>query len=174
MMDLLSFPNPYAYRLTQVEIHECNLKSNLMYTTIQFKKLSDTAKQPKIATDRSAAADLYSDEYAEIDPGCTIKVNTNIAIEIPVGCCGLIFARSGLATKEGLRPANCVGVIDSDYRGPVIVAMHNDSNTKRIVPKGQRIAQLMITPYLKPEFVEVEELSETDRGSGGFGSSGKT
>lgn len=171
MMDVLAFPNPWVY--STLKIQECKVEPSVLHTEINFKKLSETAQQPKVATNHAAAADLYSDEEVEVNPGCTVKVTTNIALEIPSGFCGLIFARSGLATKEGLRPANCVGVVDSDYRGPVIVAIHNDSSEKRLIPKGERIAQLMITPYLRPEFTEVNELSNTDRGEGGFGSTGK-
>lgn len=102
----------------------------------------------------------------------TVKIGTGIAVEIPNGYFGAVFARSGLATKEGLRPANAVGVCDSDYRGEYIVALHNDSDTPRTVTPGERIAQLVIMPYLQVDFEEVNELSDTVRGEGGFGSTG--
>lgn len=105
-------------------------------------------------------------------PGETAKVTTGLAFAIPEGYFGGIFARSGLSTKKGLRPANCTGVVDSDYRGPVIVALHNDSTQTRVIEPGERIAQLILLPYLAAEFDEVEELDETDRGCGGFGSTG--
>ena len=107
-----------------------------------------------------------------IPAGQTEKINTGICVEIPNGYFGAIFARSGLATKRGLRPANCVGVIDSDYRGEVIVALHNDTEKSESIHVGDRIAQLVILPYLPVEFEEVDELSNTDRGEGGFGSTG--
>ena len=107
-----------------------------------------------------------------ITPHTTVKIGTGIAVEIPNGYFGAVFARSGLATKEGLRPANAVGVVDSDYRGECIVALHNDSDTPRTVTPGERVAQLVIMPYLKINFKEVDELSNTTRGKGGFGSTG--
>ena len=140
---------------------------------IKIKKLSKKATIPTCGSPCSAGADLYSCEEAMIMPGRTTMVKTDIAVEIPEGYFGGIFARSGLATKAGLRPANCVGVIDSDYRGEIIVALHNDSGHLRTVEKGERIAQLVIMPYLSTEFEEVEELSETQRQAGGFGSTGK-
>ena len=109
---------------------------------------------------------------AEVEAGQTTMIKTGLSIEIPDGYFGAVFARSGLASRAGLRPANCVGVIDSDYRGEVIVALHNDSDVTRQVEKGERIAQLVILPYLSVEFNEVEELSETERQAGGFGSTG--
>ncbi len=140
---------------------------------IRIKKLSEKATIPTFGSPCSAGADLYSSEEVMIMPGQTTMVKTDIAVEIPEGYFGGIFARSGLATKAGLRPANCVGVIDSDYRGEIIVALYNDSRHMRAVEKGERIAQLVIMPYLNTEFEEVEELSETQRQSGGFGSTGK-
>lgn len=141
---------------------------------IKFKKLNNLAKTPTLGTEYAAGADLYAatDCDTVIPPHETIKIDTGIAVEIPEGNFGAIFARSGLATKQGLRPANCVGVVDSDYRGPVIVALHNDTKELQIVPAGARIAQLVILPYSKPSFTEVEELEDTTRGNHGFGSTG--
>ena len=112
------------------------------------------------------------DEKVVIPAGNTVKIGTGLAIAVPHGFFGAIFARSGLATKQGLRPANCVGVADEDYRGEYIVALHNDSNVAQIVEPGERIAQLLILPYGMGEFEEVDSLDETERGSGGFGSTG--
>ena len=141
---------------------------------IKFKKLNDLAKIPTFGSEYSAGADLYAATSYDIEiwPDETIKVDTGLSVAIPEGYFGAIYARSGLATKQGLRPANCVGVVDSDYRGPVIVALHNDSNIRQIVPAGSRIAQLIISPTPKFEFQEVEELDDTERGEGGFGSTG--
>lgn len=108
-----------------------------------------------------------------VSPHETIKIPTGLAMELPEGTFGAIFARSGLATKEGLRPSNCTGVCDSDYRGEYIVALHNDSNMSRLINPGERIAQLIVLPYVPIEFKEVDKLSDTDRGFGGFGSTGK-
>ena len=141
---------------------------------IKFKKLNDLAKIPTFGSKYSAGADLYAATSYDIEiwPDETVKVDTGLSVAIPEGYFGAIYARSGLATKQGLRPANCVGVVDSDYRGPVIVALHNDSNIRQIVPAGSRIAQLIISPTPKFEFQEVEELDDTERGEGGFGSTG--
>ena len=141
---------------------------------IKFKKLNDLAKTPTFGSEYSAGADLYAATSYDIEiwPDETVKVDTGLSVAIPEGYFGAIYARSGLATKQGLRPANCVGVVDSDYRGPVIVALHNDSNIRQIVPAGSRIAQLIISPAPKFEFQEVEELDDTERGEGGFGSTG--
>lgn len=139
-----------------------------------LKRLTETAKIPTRGSAQAAGWDLYADveEPTAILPHQTVKISTGIAIALNEGTFGAIFARSGLATKQGLRPANCVGVVDSDYRGPVIVALHNDSREMRIVNPGDRIAQLSILPYIIEDIEEVEDLSETDRGSGGFGSTG--
>lgn len=145
----------------------------MMQTKVKIKKLNTNAKVPTRGSEEAAGYDLYSNSDVEIRPEGTIKVNTSIAMEIPKGYFGAIYARSGLATKEGLRPANCVGVIDSDYRGEIIVALHNDSNIVRVVEKGERIAQIVIMPYLSVEFEEVGNLDETKRGNGGFGSTDK-
>lgn len=140
---------------------------------VQLKKLRDDATIPTRGSEKAAGYDLYSAEELKVAPGETVKVGTGIAVAIPDGNFGGIYARSGLATKEGLRPANCVGVIDSDYRGEIIVALHNDSAVERLIEKGERIAQLVIQPYLSVEFETVDELDETERGDGGFGHSGK-
>ena len=123
----------------------------------------------------AAGYDLYADlaENVEIAPHETKMIGTGLAMEIPEGYFGAIFARSGLAAKESLRPANCVGVVDSDYRGPFMIALHNDGEAVRIVEPGERIAQLVVMPYLPVEFTEADELDETLRGAGGFGSTGK-
>lgn len=151
----------------------CNcIKPNSM----NIKKLTDTAIVPTRGSASAAGFDLYVDcnqDSIDLMPGETVKLGTGIALEIPEGYVGLVFARSGLATNKGLRPANCVGVIDSDYRGEVIVALHNDSNYIRKTGGGDRIAQLVIVPYLAPELNVVDDLTDTDRGEGGFGSTGK-
>lgn len=143
-----------------------------MSSNINIKLLNENAKVPTRGSSDAAGWDLYAAEVAIIEAGQTTMVSTEIAIEIPFGNFGGIFARSGLATKQGLRPANCVGVIDSDYRGPVKVALHNDSNETRVVEKGERIAQLVIIPYTPVSINVVDELSDTERGCGGFGSTG--
>ena len=142
---------------------------------IDIKKLRDSAIIPTRGSDYAAGYDLYACDDREctiIPPHGVVKVPTGIAVAIPDGYFGAIFARSGLATKHGLRPANCVGVIDSDYRGEVIVALRNDTDYDQGFSKGERIAQLVIMPYLSVEFNEVNELDETARGAGGFGSTG--
>jgi len=142
---------------------------------IKIKKLTNTAVVPTLGSKDSAGVDLSADitDKIRIKPHKTIKVPTGLAIALPEYTFGAIFARSGLATKESLRPANCVGVIDRDYRGEVMVAIHNDSKKTRIVEPGQRIAQLVVIPYIGINFVETENLDETDRGEGGFGSTGE-
>ena len=140
---------------------------------IKIKKLRENARIPMYGSDFAAGCDLYSCVSADIMPHETVKIGTGLAMELPEGYFGAIFARSGLATKEGLRPANCVGVVDSDYRGEFIVALHNDSNEPRHINVGDRIAQLAILPYITATFDEVEELSDTTRGAGGFGHTGK-
>ena len=136
------------------------------------KKLFVDSTIPKRASDEAAGYDIYSHDEVSIKPGETVKVSSGIAVSLPKGYFGAVFARSGLALKQGLRPANCVGVIDSDYRGEVIVALHNDSDTERQVTKGERIAQLVIIPCFTPELEESGDLDETHRGEGGFGSTG--
>lgn len=142
--------------------------------TLKFKKLDKRAITPTYGSEFSAGADLYalSDGEVTIKPNETVLVHTGIAVEIPENLVGLVYARSGLASKKGLAPANKVGVIDSDYRGEIMVALYNHSQEDRIVACGERIAQLVITPYLKAEYEECDELSDTVRGNGGFGSTG--
>jgi len=142
---------------------------------IKIKKLTDTAKIPTRGSEYAAGYDLYADvkEAVVIKPHETAKIGTGLAVEIPDGYFGAIFARSGLAAKQGLRPANCVGVCDSDYRGEYIVALHNDTDVEQVINPQERIAQLVVMPYLAVEFDEVDELEETVRGEGGFGSTGK-
>lgn len=140
---------------------------------IKIKKLDKNAHLPYYGSEGAAAADLYATSSAQIAPHETEMVGTGIAVEIPQGYFGAIFARSGLASKAGLRPANCVGVIDSDYRGEVKVALHNDSDKSKMIAANERIAQLAIIPFIKGEFKEVSELEDTNRGEGGFGSTGK-
>ncbi len=141
---------------------------------VKIKKLDERAALPTYGTEYSAGADLYAllDEKTEIISGQTALIHTGISVEIPEGYCGLIFARSGLASKRGLAPANKVGVIDADYRGEVMVALHNHSDKTQSVECGERIAQLTIVPFLKADFELSVELSDTERGSGGFGSTG--
>ncbi len=140
---------------------------------IRVKKLNEKAVLPTYGTEYSAGADLYNlDEAITIEPHATHLVHTGIATEIPEGYCGLIFARSGLSTKRSLAPANKVGVIDADYRGEIMVALHNHSDKPQTVEAGERIAQLAIVPFLKAEFEISDELSSTVRGIGGFGSTG--
>ena len=145
-----------------------------MGVKVNIKKLNDRAIIPTYGSEFSAGADLYAciEGETEIAPHTTVVVPTGIAIELPLGYAGLIYARSGLATKKGLAPANKVGVVDCDYRGEVKVALHNHSQVAQRIAGGERIAQLVITPYLTAQFVECEALSETVRGSGGFGSTG--
>ena len=142
---------------------------------INIKKVNDKAIIPTRGSEYSAGMDLYAciDSPIVILPHQTVKVGTGIAMELPEGFFGAIFARSGLATKNGLRPANCVGCCDSDYRGEYIVPLHNDLDVPQTINPMERVAQLVIMPYLPVEFNEVNELSETERGDGGFGHSGK-
>ena len=135
-------------------------------------KLSEVALLPAYGSAFAAGADLYAAEPAVIGSGKTAFVHTGIAIELPAGTVGLVYARSGLACKQDLAPANKVGVIDCDYRGEVMVALHNHGSETRTVERGDRIAQLVIAPYYTAEFSEAAELSETVRGAGGFGSTG--
>lgn len=141
---------------------------------VKIKKLNENAVLPIYGSEYAAGADLYAciDNTVIIAPGETLLIKTGLAVEIPVGFAGLIYARSGLATKKGLAPANKVGVIDSDYRGEIMVALHNHSNSQATVESGERIAQLVVTPFLRVDFIESEELTGTTRGTGGFGSTG--
>lgn len=146
-----------------------------MKPTVRTKKLCENAVLPKYGTEFAAGADLYACTEAEavtLAPGETKLIRTGIALEIPVGYAGFVFARSGLASKRGLAPANKVGVIDSDYRGELMVALHNHSGIPQSVENGERIAQLVILPYLAVDFLESDTLADTDRGTGGFGSTG--
>ena len=142
---------------------------------IQIKKLREGAQLPTRGSEKAAGYDLYAclDEAVTILPHTTAKIGTGLALAVPDGYFGAVFARSGLAAKQSLRPANCVGVCDADYRGEYIVALHNDGEVERIVAPGDRIAQLVVMPFLSVEFDEVAELDETERGAGGFGSTGK-
>ena len=142
---------------------------------VNIKKLNENAVIPTYGTEYAAGADLYAcmDEAITINSGETAFIKTGLAMEVPVGYAGLIYARSGLACKKGLAPANKVGVIDSDYRGEIMVALHNHSNEAVVVESGERIAQLVITPYIVAAFNQVDELEETVRGEGGFGSTGR-
>lgn len=141
---------------------------------VNIKKLNPNATIPTYGTEYSAGCDLYAciTEDLTIAPHTTVKVPTGLAIELPEGMVGLIYARSGLATKRHLAPANKVGVIDADYRGELIVALHNHSENNQTISVNERIAQLVIAPVYQAEFNEVDELSETVRGAGGFGHTG--
>lgn len=141
---------------------------------IRYKKLTSEAYEPSRGSEQAAGYDLYAaiSTNVEIAPHQTEVIPTGLSFELPEGTYAAIFARSGLATKQGLRPANCVGVCDSDYRGEYKVALHNDSDTWRVVEPGERIAQMILSPYIPMEFEEVDDLSDTERGAGGFGSTG--
>lgn len=142
---------------------------------VKIKKVTETAIIPTKGSAGSAGYDLYvdSDEVITIPPHKTVMLQTNIAFEIPRGYFGAVYARSGVSTKRGLRPATCVSVIDSDYRGSVGVPLHNDTDEDRIVLSYERVAQMVITPIPEVELVLVDELPDTDRGTGGFGSTGE-
>lgn len=142
---------------------------------IKVKKLKSGATVPTMGSKFAAGADLYSAEDADvvIEPSETKFIGTGLAMEIPEGYVGLVYARSGLACKRGLAPANKVGVVDSDYRGEIKVALHNHGKEAQTVEKGERIAQMVIAPYLSVNYEEADELSETERGEGGFGSTGR-
>ena len=145
-----------------------------MKTKVEIKKLDERAIIPTYGTEFSAGADIYAllDEPVVIAPGETKLIHTGLSMAIPVGLVGLIYARSGMATKRGLAPANKVGVIDSDYRGEVMVALHNHGAAPQTIESGERIAQMVFAPYFAAEFEICDELSETLRGEGGFGSTG--
>lgn len=142
---------------------------------IRVKKLRPGATLPAYGSTGAAGADLTAclEESVTIEPGQTAFIPTGIALEVPANCAGLVYARSGMACKQGLAPANKVGVIDSDYRGEILVALHNHGSQARTVEPGQRIAQLLITPVLTPAYEEAGSLSDTARDAGGFGSTGK-
>ena len=143
--------------------------------SIRVKILRERAVLPTYGSAEAAGADLYAclTEDMTIRPGETAFVPTGIALEVPRGCAGLIYARSGLACKRGLAPANKVGVVDSDYRGEILVALHNHGTQTQTIGNGERIAQFLITPVLTPAYELAEELSDTARNAGGFGSTGK-
>lgn len=149
--------------------------------SIKIKKLTETAKLPTRGSEQAAGYDLYADSInigerdwvLRIDPGQTVKIGTGVAVAIPEGYFGGIYARSGLSIKNGLAPANKVGVIDSDYRGEIVVALHNHSDKRQLIRQGDRIAQLIVQPYCSFEWQEVDKLDDTERGDGGFGSTGK-
>ena len=143
-------------------------------SSIRVKKLSPMAKLPTYGSAEAAGADLYAclEQAVTIAPGETAWIPTGIALEVPKGCAGLVYARSSLGAKRGLAPANKVGVIDSDYRGEIRVVLLNHGKVPQTVENGERVAQFLITPVLTPDYVEVQDLSDTDRGTGGFGSTG--
>ena len=141
---------------------------------VRVKKLRESAKLPTYGSAEAAGADLYAcmGEAVTILPHKTVLIHTGIAMEIPEGFAGLVYARSGIATKRGLAPANKVCVIDSDYRGEIMVSLHNHSDEAQTIDNGERIAQLVIAPYITADFILSDDLNETDRGAGGFGSTG--
>ena len=141
---------------------------------INIKKINKNARIPTRGSNHAAGYDLYACVVNDIDipAHSTVKIGTGVGVSIPDGYFGAVFARSGIASRQGLRPSNCVGVIDSDYRGEIIVAMHNDSDIRRTVNPEERIAQLVIIPYTSAEFKEVDNLDDTERGEDGFGSTG--
>ncbi len=145
-----------------------------MTQTVRYQKLDPRAVEPTYGSAAAAGADLYAmlDEPLTLAPGQTTLVHTGLAVEIPEGYVGLIFARSGLATKRGLAPANKVGVIDADYRGEIMVALHNHGSAEQTIEHGERVAQLVLLPFLTAAFQPAEELTDTARGAGGFGSTG--
>lgn len=146
----------------------------MLTAPLPVKKLDPRARLPVYSSAGAAGADLYAltDGPVAIRPGETVLIRTGLAMAIPRGYVGLVYARSGLATKQGLAPANKVGVIDADYRGELMVSLHNHSGRTRVVEDGDRIAQLVVAPFLTAQFTEAEDLDGTDRGAGGFGSTG--
>ena len=146
-----------------------------MITDIRIKKLRDTAKIPTRGSNEAAGYDLYADIQSpvRIEPGSVMKIGTGSSTQLPPCMAALIFPRSGLSTKKGLRLANCVGLVDPDYRGEYIVALYNDSETPQIVMPGERIAQVVFSPFYEINFIEADELNGTERGEGGFGASGQ-
>ena len=147
-----------------------------MFIKVKFVKVREGAKVPERGSKFAAGYDLSACipdmERVIIHPGETVKIPSGLAVKIPDGYFGGVFARSGLSTKQGLRPATAVSVIDSDYIGEIFIPIHNDSNEIRVIEHGQRICQLVILPYLNADFEEVDKLEDTERGEGGFGSSG--
>lgn len=158
-----------------------NINDDLVYRetkivqSINVKRLNNFAKLPTKGSKYAAGFDLYAatDSIVDIAPHSTVKIGTGLAFELPEGIFAAIFARSGIATKRGLRPANCTGICDSDYRGEYIVALHNDTDEIQSVEPGERIAQMILLPFISMDFNEVNELSDTARGEGGFGDSGR-
>lgn len=144
-------------------------------STVAVKKVRPNAILPTYGSCEAAGADLYAclEEPVTIGAGETVFIPTGLAMEVPKGCAGLVYARSSLGAKRGLAPANKVGVIDSDYRGEISVVLHNHGAVAQTVAPGERIAQLVITPVITPAYVEADELTDTNRGTGGFGSTGK-
>lgn len=159
----------YVCYYIHIYIGESSMKNR-----VAIKKLDEKAIIPSYGSAFAAGADLYAcmEEDVIVHAGQTVFIHTGIAMEIPIGYAGFIYARSGLATKRGLAPANKVGVIDSDYRGEIIVALYNHSDREITIGNGERIAQIVIAPYITAAFEEVETLSDTIRGTGGFGSTG--
>lgn len=147
----------------------------MQHVSVKLKKLNENAIVPKYSTPYAAGADLYACEGKDVtvEPHQTVFIHTGVAIEIPDGLVGLVYARSGLASKRSLAPANKVGVIDCDYRGEIIVSLHNHSDLPQTIADKERVAQLVIAPCFVADFEEVDDLSDTDRGQGGFGSTGK-
>ncbi len=145
------------------------------FTRIWYKRLNELAKVPTRGSEYAAGYDLYAatDKPIEILPHQTVKIGTGLSFELPEGTFAAIFPRSGIAAKRGLRPANCVGVCDSDYRGEYIVALHNDTDQPQEIEPGERIAQMILMPFIGMDFREIDTLSDTARGTGGFGSSGE-
>ena len=143
--------------------------------TIRVKRIKENAIMPTYGSTEAAGADLYAclSEPVTIQPGQSVFIPTGLAMELPRGYAGLIYARSGLACKRGLAPANKVGVVDSDYRGEFMIVLHNHGSVPQTIDHGERIAQLVVTPVFTPGFTEVAELSDTERSGGGFGSTGK-
>ena len=146
-----------------------------MTANVAIHLLREGAQMPTYGSAEAAGADLYAclENDVTVQPGETVMIPTGVAMELPQGLVGLVYARSGLAAKRGLAPANKVGVIDSDYRGEIMVALHNHGAAAQTVAHGERVAQLVIAPYVTAQFRQVETLSETARGEGGFGSTGK-
>lgn len=145
------------------------------FIRVDFKKLNNLAKTPTRGSEWAAGYDLYAaiDQPIDIAPHSTVKVGTGLSFALPHGTFAALVARSGIATKRGLRPANCVGICDSDYRGEYIVAVHNDTDEMQSIEPGERIAQIVVLPSFQIDFIEVKDLSDTERGAGGFGDSGK-
>lgn len=146
-----------------------------MIESLKVKKLNDMATIPTRGSEEAAGYDLYAstETSVEIPPHSTLRIGTGLSFELPKGTFAAIFARSGIATKRGLRPANCVGICDSDYRGEYVVALHNDTEEVQTIAPKERIAQMILMPYIEMTFEEVADLTETDRGESGFGDSGR-